>query len=74
MITITDETTRLDLMDALASEGFGITEPDAALDSSSDAYRWRWLADEIILALSEDAARDVLLFIARMHDVDVETR
>lgn len=73
MITVTEDMTRLDLLDALASEGFGIIEPDAALDSSSDAYRWRWLADEIIQALNEDAARDVLLFIARMHDVDVQT-
>lgn len=73
MITVTEDMTRLDLLDALASEGFGIIEPDAGYDSSSDAYRWRWLADEIIQALSEDTARDVLMFIARMHDVDVET-
>lgn len=73
MITITEDMTRLDLLDALASEGFGIIEPDTAYASDSDAYRWRWLADEIIQALSEDTARDVLTFIARMHDVDVET-
>ena len=73
MITVTEDMTRLDLLDALVSEGFGIVEPDAVLDSSSDAYHWRWLADEIIQALSEDTARDVLLFIARMYDVDVET-
>lgn len=74
MITITDDMTRLDMLDALAFEGFGIVEPDAGYMSDSDAYRWRELADEIIQALSEDAARDVLMFIARMHDVDVETR
>lgn len=74
MLVITEDITRLDLLDALAFEGFGIADADAAYDSSSDEYRWRWLADEIIQALSEDVARDVLLFIARMHDVDVETR
>lgn len=74
MIAMTENTTRLDLLDMLATEGFGITDPDAPLNSTSDAYNWRYIADEIIQALSEDAARDVLLFIARMHDVDVETR
>ena len=74
MIVMTEDMTRIDLLDALATEGFGIADPDAGYSSDSDAYRWRYIADEIIQALSEDAARDVLLFMARMHDVDVETR
>lgn len=38
---------RLDMLDALA-RGFGIADPDARYGMYSDAYRWRWLCDELV--------------------------
>lgn len=70
-ITITPETTRVDLLDALAQECFGIVDPDAMPPSSSDAYRWRWICDELVQAMSDEQARDLMEFVARMHDVDI---
>lgn len=70
-IIITPETTRLDLVDALAREGFGIADADASLENASDAYKWRWLCDELVQAMSDEQARDIMEYIARAHDVDV---
>lgn len=70
-ITITPETTRIGLLDALAQEGYGIADPDAMPSFSSDAYRWRWICDELVQAMSDEQARDLMEFVARMHDVDI---
>lgn len=61
---------RIDMLDALA-RGFGIVDPDAQLDMYSDTYRWRWVCDELVQAMSEDYARELIEFVARMHDVDL---
>ena len=61
---------RIDMLDVLA-RGFGITDPDAHYDTDSDAYQWRWLCDELVQAMSDEQARDLMEFIARMHDVDL---
>lgn len=61
---------RIDMLDKLA-RGFGIADPDAQLGMYSDAYRWRWLCDELVQAMSEDYARDLMEFVARMNDVDL---
>lgn len=61
---------RIDMLDALAS-GFGIVDPGAHYNNDSDAYRWRWLCDELVQAMSDEQARD-LKFIARMHDVELD--
>lgn len=63
------DASRIDLLDAVAVSGFGLSDID---EPSGDAYRWRWVCDEIVQALTEDAAREVLEFIARAYDVDVE--
>lgn len=70
-IVILPDSTRMDLLDDMAREVYGIADPDAPLDSTSDAYRWRWAMDELIQQMSEDEFRDALDFIARNHDVDV---
>lgn len=70
-ITITPETTRIDLLDALARECFGIVDTDAMPVCSSDVYRWRWVCDELVQAMSDEQARDLMEFVARMHDVEV---
>lgn len=61
---------RIDLLDRLA-RAFGIADPNAQLDMYSDTYRWRWLCDELVQAMSEEQARDLMEFIARMHDIDL---
>lgn len=70
-VIITPDTTRFDLMDALAREGFGIINPDALLENDSDIYRWRWYLDELIQQMSESEFRDAFDYLCRMHDVDV---
>lgn len=62
---------RIDMLDALA-RSFGIVDPGAQRRSMDpDAYCWRWLCDELVQAMSEEYARDILEFVARMHDVDL---
>ena len=70
-IVILPDSTRMDLMDDIAREIYGIADPDAPLDSTSDAYRWRWAMDEMVQQMSEDEFRSALEYIARAHDVDV---
>lgn len=70
-IAITPDSTRYDLMDSLAREGFGIVEPDAPLDPDTDAYRWRYYAGELVQQLGEEEFRSAFDYIARMHDVDI---
>lgn len=70
-IIITPETTRIDLLDALAQEGYGIVDTDSMPPFNSDAYRWRWICDELVQAMSDEQARDLIEFVARMHDVDM---
>lgn len=70
-IVIRPDSTRLDLLDDMAREVYGIADPDAQLDSTSDAYRWRWAMDEMVQQMSEDEFRSALDYIARAHDVDV---
>lgn len=62
--------TRIDMLDVLA-RGFGIADPDAHYDTDSDVYQWRWLCDELVQAMSDEQARDIMEFVARMHDVDL---
>ena len=69
-ITITSESTRFDMMDTLASEVYGIVEPDAVLDSNTDIYRWRWYIDELVQQMTEEEFRSAFDYICRMHDVD----
>lgn len=69
-ITITPESTRFDMMDTLASEVYGIVEPDAVLDSNTDIYRWRWYIDELVQQMTEEEFRSAFDYICRMHDVD----
>lgn len=61
---------RIDMLDALA-RGFGIADPEAHYNPDSDAYLWRWLCDELVQGMSEDYARELIEFVARMHDVDL---
>lgn len=70
-IVILPDSTRMDLLDDMARELFGITDPDAPLDSTSDAYRWRWALDELVQQMTEDEFRAALDYMARAHDVDV---
>lgn len=70
-IVILPDSSRLDLLDDMAREVYGIADPDAALDSTTDAYRWRWAMDELVQQMSDDEFRDALDYIARAHDVDV---
>ena len=70
-IVILPDSTRLDLLDDMAREVYGIADPDAPLDSTSDAYRWRWAMDELVKQMTEDEFRSALDYIARAHDVDV---
>ena len=70
-IVITPDSTRYDMMDALASEGFGIVEPDAMLASDTDTYRWRWYMDELVQQMNEEEFRSAFEYICRMHDVDI---
>lgn len=69
-ITITPDSTRYDLMDALAREGFGIVEPDAMLASDTVAYGWRWYVGELVQQMNEEEFRSAFNYICRMHDVD----
>lgn len=69
-ITITPDSTRYDLMDALAREGFGIEEPDAMLVNDTDAYSWRWFVGELVQQMDEDEFRSAFDYICRTHDVD----
>lgn len=70
-IVILPDSTRMDLLDDMAREIYGIADPDAPLDSTSDAYRWRWALDELVQQMSESEFRDALDYMARAHDVDV---
>lgn len=70
-IVILPDSTRMDLIDDMAREVYGIADPDAPLDSTTDAYRWRWAMDELVYQMSDGEFRDALDFIARAHDVDV---
>lgn len=70
-IVILPDSTRLDLLDDMAREIYGIADPDAPLESTSDAYRWRWAMDEMVQQMSEDEFRSALDYIARAHDVDI---
>lgn len=70
-IVILPDSTRLDLLDDMAREVYGIADPDAPLDSTSDAYRWRWAMDELVQQMAEDEFRSALDYISRAHDVDV---
>ena len=62
---------RIDMLDALA-RGFGIVDPGMNYDNDSDAYCWRWLCDELVQAMSDTQARDLMEFVARMHDVELD--
>jgi len=70
-IAIRPDSTRLDLLDEMAREVYGIADPDAHFNSTSDAYRWRWAMDEMVQQMSEEQFRDALEYIARAHDVNV---
>lgn len=70
-IVILPDSTRIDLLDDMAREVYGIADPDALLDTTSDAYRWRWAMDELVQQMSDDEFRGALDYIARVHDVDV---
>lgn len=62
---------RIDMLDALA-RGFGITDPDAQRRSmDADAYIWRWICDELVQAMSDEQARYLMSYVARMHDIDL---
>lgn len=61
---------RIDMLDALAS-GFGIVEPGCNYDNNSDAYKWRWLCDELVQAMSDAQACDLMSYVARMNDIDL---
>lgn len=69
-IVITPESTRYDLMDALAKEGFGILEPDAMLDPDTDAYGWRYYVGELVQQMTEEEFRSAFKYVCRTHDVD----
>lgn len=70
-IVITPESTRYDLMDALAEEGFGIVEPDAVLAPGTDAYGWRYYVGELVQQMTEEEFRSAFEYICRTHDVDI---
>ena len=70
-IVILPDSTRMDLLDDMAREVYGIASPDAPLDTATDAYRWRWAMDELVQQMSDDEFRAALDYIARAHDVDV---
>lgn len=61
---------RMDMLDKLAN-GFGIADPNRHYDSNSDTYKWRGICDELVQAMSDEQARDLMEFIARMHDVEL---
>ena len=64
--------TRFDMLDALAARAFGIHEPGCHYSPCTAAYRWRWLCDELVQAMSDTQARDLMEFVARMHDVELD--
>ena len=70
-IVVTPDSTRYDMMDALASEGFGIVEPDAMLDPDTDAYKWRYYVGELVQQMGEEEFRGAFEYICRMHEVDI---
>lgn len=70
-IVILPDSTRMDLLDDMAREVYGIADPDAPLDSTTDAYRWRWAMDELVQSMSDEEFRVALDYITRAHDVDV---
>lgn len=71
-IEISSDATRIDLLDAVALTCFWLDDEARFYSQDDIAYRWRWLVDEVIEALSEETARDVLEYVARMHDVTIE--
>lgn len=64
------DSTRFDLFSQLAEAAYGITDADASLASDGDAYRWRWIADELVQQMSETEFRSAFDYLCRMHDVD----
>ena len=70
-IEIASDATSIDLLDAVALTCFWLDD-EARYSQDDSTYRWRWLCDEVIRALDEKTARDVLEYVARMHDVTVE--
>ena len=64
---------RIDVLDALAN-GFGIADPGAHYGSDSDAYCWRWLCDELVQAMSDTQARELMKFVARMNDIKLDVK
>ena len=70
-IIITPDSTRYDMMDALASEVYGIVDPDAMLASDTDTYRWRWYMDEFVQQMNEEEFRSAFEYICRTHNVDI---
>lgn len=70
-IVVTPDSTRYDMMDALAIEGFGIVEPDAVLDSNTDAYKWRYYLGELVQQMTEEEFRSAFDYLCRMHEVDI---
>lgn len=70
-IVVLPDSSRLDLLDDMVREVYGVADPDALLDSTTDAYRWRWAMDELVQQMSNEEFRAALDYIARAHDVDV---
>lgn len=62
---------RFDMLDTLATRVFDIVEPGYSYAPDSDAYCWRWLCDELVQAMSDAQARELMEFIARMHDAEL---
>lgn len=69
-IVITPDSTRFDLMDALAREAYGIEDPGAPLDTETDTCRWRYFADELVQQMSDEEFRSAFDYMCRAHDVD----
>lgn len=61
---------RIDMLDSLA-RGFGIADTEGQRGMDPDAYRWRCICDEMVQAMSEEEARDLMEFIARMRGIDL---
>ena len=62
---------RIDMLDALA-RGFGIENPDGGRRGMDpDAYIWRWVCDELVQAMSDEQAHDLMSYVARMNDIDL---
>lgn len=65
------DSTRFDLFSQLAEVAYGVNDADASLASDGDAYRWRWVADELVQQMSESEFESAFDYLTRMHDVDV---